>query len=218
MTAAELDTRAGWVTPEVRAELPGLGLLTTVVAARVRRSPRAVARRLWMLSNRYTGGRAITMRQEPVPRAYRGFFRQIGLNPDEQRTPVEAAVLERIRRGGFPVRGLPHDAVLAATVDTGVPVLALDDDRVEGDVGIRPTRRGERLGAGERTPVLPVGQLAIVDSAQVLGVLFGEFVDGLAPTRETERMLLIAVRVAGVPEVIAEEALWVAADLLALGR
>ncbi|HLL86471.1 MAG TPA: hypothetical protein VK387_04070 [Thermoleophilaceae bacterium] len=216
MTAGELETRAGWVAPEVRAELPGLGLLATLVEARPGRSPRAVARRLWMLSNRYTGARAITMREEPVPRAYRAFFRQIGLNPDERRTPIEAAVLERMRRGGFPVRGLPDDALLAATVDTGVPVLALDADHVEGDVGIRLAGRRERLGVGERAPALPAGQLVFADARQSLGVLFGDLADGVAPTPATQRILLVAVRVAGVPAVIAEEALWIAADLLSL--
>ena len=218
MSTFELTTQRGWLAPEVRAELPGFGLLATSVAARTGRSPRAVARRLWELANRYTGGRAITMRQEPIPSAYRAFFRQIGLDPDEQRTPVEEAVLERMRRGGFPVRGRLHDALLAATVDTGVPVLALDAERVEGDVGIRVTRRGERLGEGDRAPALPAGQVVIADSARPLGVLFGELADELEPTRSTRRMLLLAVQVAGVPEVIAEEALWIAAELLTLGR
>jgi DNA/RNA-binding domain of Phe-tRNA-synthetase-like protein len=217
VTAAELETRTGWVAAEVRAELPGLGLLSTIVDARPRRTPRTVARRLWTLSNRYTGGRAITMRQEPVPRAYRAFFRQIGLDPDERRTPVEEAVLERMRRGGFRVRGLPDDALLAATVDTGVPVLALDADRVEGEVGIRLAARRERLGAGERAPALVPGQLLLADPVCALGVLFGELADGVAPSRPTERMLLVAARVAGVPEVIAEEALWIAAELLTVG-
>jgi len=218
VTAGELETLPGWAEPEVRAELPGLGVLATVVEARPGRSPRAVARRLWKLSNRYTGARAVTMRQEPVPGAYRAFFRQIGLNPDERRTPVEAAVLDRMRRGGFRVCGLPDDALLAATVDTGVPVLALDADRVEGDVGVRAAGRRERLGCGEQSPVLSPGELVLADSERALAVLFGELADGVAPTRATERMLLVAVLVAGVPAVIAEEALWIAADLLAHAR
>ena len=218
MSAAELDTRPGWVAPELRAELPGLELLAVGVAARPGRSPRAVARHLWTLSNRYTGGRAITMRQEPVPRAYRAFFRQVGLDPEHERTPVEAAVLERMRRGGFPVRGLPHDALLAATVDTGVAMLALDADRVDGELGLRLASRRERLGEEERSPAVPNGLIVLADSRRPLGVLFGPLADGVEPHRATERMLVFAVRVPGVPEVIAEEALWIAAELLRLGR
>ena len=216
MSATELETRRGWVAPELREELPGLELLQATVADRPRRSPRGVARRLWELSNRYTGARAVTMRQEPVPAAYRAFFRQIGLNPDEQRTPVEEAVLERMRRGGFPVRGLPADATLVATVETGVPVTALDDARVEGDLGVRLAGRRERVGAGERAPVVPPGQVVVADSKRPLGTLFGDLVEEVAPSAATERLRLVAMRVAGVPEVIAEEALWIATELLTL--
>ena len=218
MTAAETEPRPGWVTDELRHELPGLELLQTVVSARPGRSPREVQRRLWMLSSRYTGARAVSMRQEPIPQAYRALFRQIGLNPDEQRTPPEEAVLERMRRGGFPVRGLPDDALRVATVETGVATMALDADRVEGEVGLRLAGGRERLGDGELAPVLSRGQVLIADAARPLAVLFGEVAEGYPVDAATERMLLLAIRVRGVPGVIAEEALWLATELLTLPR
>lgn len=209
----ELHPQPGWVSPDLAAELPGLELLQVAVTARARRSPRGVHRRLWTLSNRITGARAVTLRREPVPAAYRAFFRQIGLNPDEERTPPEALVLERLRQGGFRSRGLPEDALVVATVETGVATLALDFDRVDGDVGLRLAGRRERLGADDG-PVVASGQVLLADAARPLGTLFGELADGLAVDRETERVLLVAIRVRGVPMVIAEEALWIAADLL----
>ena len=39
------------------------------------------------------------------------FFRHIGLDPDEHRTPVEALALERLKRGGFPSRSTLDDAL-----------------------------------------------------------------------------------------------------------
>ncbi len=213
MSAFELEPRPGWVAPELAVELPGLELLQTTVAARARRSPRGVHQRLWALSNRFNGARAIAMRREPVPAAYRAFFRQIGLDPDETRTPAEAAVLERLRAGGFRSRGLPHDAALVATVETGIATLVLDADRIEGDVGLRLAGRRERLG-DEEGPVLSQGQVLLADAVRPLGTLFGELVDGLVIDRSTERMVLLATRVRGVPGVIAEEALWIAAEML----
>lgn len=213
MTPVELDPRPGWVDAELAAELPGLELLQVSVDARARRSPRGVHRRLWALSNRFTGTRAVTLRREPIPAAYRAFFRQIGLDPDEQRTPPEAAALERMRRGGFPSRGLPQDALLVATVETGVATLALDAGRLEGEVGLRLAGGRERLG-GEKDPVLRPGQVLLADEARPLGTLFGELADGLVIDRSTERMVLVAVRVRGVPRVIAEEALWIAVEVL----
>ena len=214
MSATEIEPRSGWVAPDLAAELPGLELLQVTVAARARRSPRGVHQRLWALSSRFNGARAIALRREPVPAAYRAFFRQIGLDPDETRTPVEAAALERLRAGGFRSRGLPHDAALVATVETGVATLVLDADRVEGDVGLRLADRRERLG-GEQSPVLDQGQVLLADAVRPLGTLFGDLVDGLVIDRSTERMVLVAVRVSGVPRVIAEEALWLAAGVLA---
>ena len=209
----ELHPEPGWLAPDLAAELPGLELLQVAVKARARRSPRGVHRRLWALSNRITGARAVTLRREPVPAAYRAFFRQIGLDPDEERTPPEALVLERLRQGGFRSRGLPEDALVVATVETGVATLALDADRVDGDVGLRLAGRRERLG-GDDGPVVAPGQVLLADAVRPLGTLFGELADGLAVDRDTERVLLVAIRVRGVPMVIAEEALWIAADLL----
>ena len=41
------------------------------------------------------------MRHQPIPWAYRVFYRHIGLDPDVQRTPVEELALERMKQGGF---------------------------------------------------------------------------------------------------------------------
>ena len=214
MSALELEPRPGWVEPDLAAELPGLEVLQVTVAARPRRSPRGVHQRLWTLSSRFNGPRAIAMRREPVPAAYRAFFRQIGLDPDVTRTPVEAATLERMRAGGFRSRGLPHDAALVATVETGVATQVLDAGRVEGDVGLRLAGPRERLG-GEGAPVLSPGQVLLADAKRPLGTLFGDLVDGLVIDRSTEAMVLLAIRVRGVPRVIAQEALWIAAEVLA---
>jgi DNA/RNA-binding domain of Phe-tRNA-synthetase-like protein len=213
MSQIQVEPRPGWVAPDLAEELPGLELLGVTLPAKVRRSPRGVHRRLRILSNRFNGARAVGLRREPVPAAYRALFRQIGLDPDETRTPPEAAVLERMRSGGFRSRGMPRDALVVATVETGIAMLALDADRIEGEVGLRLAGRRERLG-GEEGPVVREGQVLLADEARPLGTLFGELVDGLEIDRSTERMILLAIRVRGVPRVIAEEALWIAADVL----
>ena len=41
------------------------------------------------------------MRERPIPWAYRVFFRQIGLDPDRTRTPIEELALERMKNGAF---------------------------------------------------------------------------------------------------------------------
>ena len=46
-----------------------------------------------------------------------------------------------------------------------MPVWALDADRVEGELGIRPAQRGERFGEGEYASDIPAGRLLLADAA-----------------------------------------------------
>ncbi len=206
---------AGWLAREVEEELPGLGLLS--VEAHVGRReglrdapPADVEARMRELSSRFRGARAISLRREPVPAAYRVFYRHIGLDPDVERTPIEAAVLERMLRGGFLSGGLLEDVLLIALLDTGVPVWALAADAVEGPLGVRTCGEGERLG----DDVLPGGRLVVADAAKALALLFGPIARSCRPRPRARALLLFSVRVAGVPALYAEEALWSARTAL----
>jgi hypothetical protein len=212
-SAAAFRPAAGWCAREVAEELPGLRLLTAEVRVGRRgsltgASPPDIHRRLRELSNRMRGATAVAMRREPVPAAYRVFFRQIGLDPDSARTPIEAAVFERMLRGGFLSGGLLEDVLRIALLDTGVPVWALDADAVEGALGIRASAEGERLGRSPQAPALPARRLVVADSSAPLAVLFGELAPGHAPVARTRRLALYALQVTGVPDLYVEEALW----------
>lgn len=100
------EVAAGWVDPEVAAEFPELRLHALTLAARSGRSPEELRERLRELSDRFRGAQAVVLRQRPVPWAYRVFFRHIGLDPDVDRTPVEALALERLKAGVFRSRSL----------------------------------------------------------------------------------------------------------------
>ena len=132
--------------------------------ARVRGSSREVARRLRDLSDRYRGAGVVAMRTQPIPHAYRAFFRQVGVDPDAARIPSEAAAVGRLLHGRFESRDALADALLIALVETGVPVWALDAGIADADsLGIRVAVAGDRLGArGARFP-LAAGQLVVAD-------------------------------------------------------
>ncbi|MGH7289757.1 MAG: hypothetical protein ACREJT_01005, partial [Myxococcota bacterium] len=83
------------MAPHLEAEFPGLSLAMVEVDGRPGRSPEPVRHRLRDLSNRLRGAEAIRLRGRPIPWAYRVFYRQIGLDPDRDRTPVEQLVLDR---------------------------------------------------------------------------------------------------------------------------
>jgi DNA/RNA-binding domain of Phe-tRNA-synthetase-like protein len=204
----EPELTRGYVDATLRAEFPELGLVYTEVPVRPQRSPPPVRARLRTASDRFTGAKAVALRQQAIPWAYRVFFRHVGIDPDERRTPIEAIALERMRAGGFQSQNLVDDALLLATLETGVPVLAFDAAAVEGELGLRVSPGGEEMG----DVPLSSGQVVVADSARVLAVLFGEMREGCAVQRTSTAMVLAAVRVKGVPEVSVEEALWVAAE------
>lgn len=212
----ELAGNPGFVDPAVRAELPGLRLFWVDIGARSGPSSRAVKLRLRELSNRYRGGNVVTMRTQPVPHAYRAFFRQSGLDPDVTRVPSEEIAVARLLQGGLRSEGMPQDALVIALVETGVPVWALDGARVsEGGLGIRLSTAGERFG--QPGYPLEAGRLVVADPEAVQGLLFGPLAPGHEISRRTRRMVLFTVGVEGVPDIHLEEALWVCQDVLRSG-
>jgi DNA/RNA-binding domain of Phe-tRNA-synthetase-like protein len=208
---ADLALEDGWVAPGLAEEFPKLAITWCLIERGSGRSPPEVKERLREMSNRYTGGKAVQLRQEPVPWAYRVFFRQVGLDPDEQRTPAEQAALDRMKLGGFKSSNLLDDAMLIATVETGVPLIALDADKLATTPGLRLSKEGEKLGA---TRPLSDNQIVIADADKPLAILFGEIGEHAGVTPKTERIILNAISVSGVPRVSIEEALWTAAELM----
>lgn len=209
----------GWVAEELRAEFPELRLLSTTVtpAAGARRSPAGIKARLRVLSDRFHGAQALSMRRQAVPHAYRVFFREIGLDPDATRTPVEEAAMDRLFHGGYQSRGLLHDALLLALVETGVPVWALDTARTTPPLGIRLAQRGERLGADALAHDLGAGQMVAVDADGPVALLFGDVAPSHLADPRTPRLTLFSVQVGGVPAIHVEEALWACASTLSAG-
>jgi len=196
----------GWVAPHLAAEFPGLGIAWIEVEGSPGRSPEPVRQRLRELSDRFYGSHAIHLRERPIPWAYRVFFRQIGLDPDRTRTPVEQLALDRLRAGGFVTKGLPADALAIATVETGVALRAFDAARLEGALCIRDSAPGESLPG--RPGELPRGTLTIADERAPVGLLFGATGEGYEIGKETRRIAVAAIQVGAVPQIAVEEALW----------
>ena len=208
----EVAPEPGWVEAALAEEFPGLSILSTSLETTTGRSPEALRERLRSLSDRIRGPQAIQLRQQPIPWAYRVFFRHIGLDPDTTRTPIEQLIFERIHDGSLKSRNRVDDALKIAMVEVGVALRAFDADRVEGRIGLRLSAEGE--GFEGRVSPLPEGTIVVADEARPLGIIFDRTAEGRGVRRRTRRVLLTAVGVRGVPDIALEEGLWVASSAL----
>jgi DNA/RNA-binding domain of Phe-tRNA-synthetase-like protein len=188
------------IDPRVSEEHPGLRVWTARVATRPGRTPRELRERLRLLADRFRGAEAVAMRSRPVPWAYRVLYRHLGLDPDATRTPAEELAVERLLRGGFSARGLPEDALALATLETGVPVYAVDADRLSGALVLAPDHGG---------------RLVIADDDGTVAVLFQPPLADRLPGRGTRALALLAVQAPGVDDIFVEEAVWTAAAAMA---
>ena len=92
-----------------------------------------------------------------------------------------------------------------------MPVFVLDADTLAGELGLRLARAGEWVS--ERR-ALAARQLVVADEARPLALIMGEISDRAGVTADTRHMVMCAVRVKGVPQIVAEEALWLLAETL----
>ena len=217
MSADRSEPTLGWIDAEVADELPELKLFELVVEAGSGPSRPEVRERLRYLSRRMSGAEAVAQRTRPVPQAYRVLFRHLGLDPDEHRTPAEAVVLDRLVKGEYAHDNRLDDAITVAVAETGVPVWGLDHERLDGPLGVRPARAGERLGTDRYAHELPTGRLVIADAEMPVAVLFGPLATSHLVTSETATTRLFTVQAPAVPSIHVEEALFTCVDCLVEG-
>jgi hypothetical protein len=201
---------AGWRAREVEQELPELALLTT--EAEVARSgslegdtPPEIQRRHRDLHKRIRGDNTSAVRRQPVPAAT-ACSSVTSASIPTWCTPIEAAVLERMLRGGA-VRRAAVRCVADRADDTGCRC-GRSRRSAEGPLGTRASAAQERLGRSLEAPELPAGRLVVADGSAPLAVLFGQLAPGHEAAAHSRRVALFAVQVDGVPALYVEEALW----------
>ncbi len=206
----------GWIDPEVAAEFGDIELAQVTVPVGSGRPAPEIRDRLRYLSRRMSGAEAVAFRTRPIPQAYRVLFRHLGLDPDRERPPGEAIVIERLIHGEHRAENRLDDAITIAVAETGVPVWGLDEDKLSGPLGLRTARAGERLGTAEFADELPGGRLVIADDHGVVAVLFGRLASSHLVTKDTRSTRLFAIRAPQVPAIHLEEALLQCVDCLRL--
>jgi len=201
------------VSGELAAEFPGLRADWLSCRCVDYRCDPGVGERLALLASRFNGRQAVELRQQQIPAAYRSFFRQVGIDPDQQPTPIEQAVLGRLLSGGNLPQDRISDGLLLALLETSIPVLAFEASAVAPPIIIRSAEHGELVTDGELEP----GALILADGQRPLCQLFSAPEQPLAAAAKSESLLLVAVVVPGVSEIASDEALTIAAAAISGG-
>ncbi|WP_354700574.1 hypothetical protein DSM112329_00854 [Paraconexibacter sp. AEG42_29] len=204
-------TEDGWVGSDVEKEFPGLGLLFLPVRVGDHAAAAEAKKRLADLEGYFTGTFVTGLPTRPVTAAYRVFYRQIGLDPDRDFTPLEWIVRKRLARGRFRSRGLLADALTIGAVETEIPIGAIRAADVLGPLGITTSRPGEAIDRP-----LPESTLVVADAAKPLAVLFGDLEETsrYRADKKDFEVVLYATIVPGVAPATAAEALWLTAAIL----
>jgi len=179
------------VLGSLRTDFPELALWTAEVSAKPGESPNQVIQRLSEPAPSLA--EAEGARRESTPWAYRVLARQLKTQPLPPQSTTES-------------HGLPEDALTIATAQTGVPLVAFDAAKLEGELALRRARAGERLAEE--------GQVVIADREKPVAILLGPQADEQQVSAKTERITLAAIQAKGVPTLAVEEALWTAIEIM----
>ena len=115
-----------------------------------------------------------------------------------------------MKTAAFKSRNQLDDALTIATSRPASPCAPSTPTRIEGRLGIRDSAPGEELEG--RPGELPAGDAGDRRrAAAARRCCSGPPAEGRGVHPSTERIVLVAIQVKGVPEIAVEEALWLAA-------
>lgn len=145
------------VADAVRADFPRLQLWVSWVAVPPgRKSSPGLRDRLADVDDRVRGLPTGNLRLDPVAASYRAFARQIGLDPDTERNPLERLAMERLRAGRLASAGPLADAMTVAMLETGVPLWAVASERATGWLSVDVDDAGRLVIAASGRPLVPL--------------------------------------------------------------
>jgi DNA/RNA-binding domain of Phe-tRNA-synthetase-like protein len=167
----------------IAEESPGLEVLKTEVAGVIR--------------SRYT---LENVKDDPVFRAYRGFFWSVGIDPTKTRPASEALVRRLLSGGKLPRINSAVDAYNLASALNGVPIAAFDADTLDGGLTMRFARDGEAfLGIGMEGPIaLKPNQVILADPEKIAAIYPYRDSDGTRTTSATRNIHIVSCGVPGI--------------------
>ena len=150
-----------------------------------------------------------SLKDEPVFRAYRNFFWQIGIDPTKIRPAAEALIRRVLNGKPLPRINTAVDAYNLASMVTRIALAAFDLEKIEGGITMRFSRAGESfLGIGMDKPLILTGaEIVMADASRLIAIYPHRDADYSRTTLQTKNVMLISCGVPGIsPDQLKEAA------------
>ncbi|MEM2507521.1 MAG: phenylalanine--tRNA ligase beta subunit-related protein [Nitrososphaeria archaeon] len=148
------------------------------------------------------------LKDEPLFRAYRDFFWKIGIDPTKVRPASEALIRRILLEKPLPHINMLVDSYNLASIVSGVPIAAFDENKILGELFMRNAINGEEfLGIGMEKPILLNGtEIVICDKEKLVAIYPYRDADSTKITGETKNVIFLVCGVPGVSDNVLENA------------
>ncbi len=190
------------ITPELKQKYPDMKVLVkTINDVEIKRENKALEEFKKEITKEIKEGYDIdSLKDDTTVRCYRDFFWRIGIDPTKIR-PASEALIRRIvaEKPLYKINTLV-DAYNLASIKTGIPLAAFDDQMLEGELVMRQAKEGEKfMGIGMKEPKILKGtEVVISDQEKLVAIYPYRDADSTKITQDTKQVKLLVCGVPGI--------------------
>ncbi len=191
------------IDPSLQSRFPGLAaLITTIKGVTVQEHADGIAEfRRQVVAEIKSKYVLDQLKDDPLFRSYRDFFWRAGIDPTKTRPASEALIRRILADKPIPSINSLVDSYNLASIKTGIPLAAFDQDKLQGALVMRSSGAGETfLGIGMAAPMnLQGGEIVVSDEAKLIAVYPHRDADSSKITEQSRNVLLMTCGCPGVP-------------------
>ncbi len=190
------------ITDELKSKYPDMKVLVkTIEDVEIKRENSALEEFKKEITTKIREGYDIdSLKDDTTVRRYRDFFWRIGIDPTKIR-PASEALIRRIvaEKPLYKINTLV-DAYNLASIKSGIPLAAFDDQMLEGELLMRQAKEGEAfLGIGMKEPKILKGtEVVISDQEKLVAIYPYRDADSTKITQDTKQVTLLVCGVPGI--------------------
>jgi len=206
------------IDSEVKARFPDLQVLTSLIknVSVKGADPQLEAFKVEIIREIRNSHNIESLKDEPVLRAYRGFFWKIKVDPTKNRPAAEALIRRIVGGNPLPRINTLVDAYNLASIKKNVAIAAFDADKLRGNLRMSYAVKGETfLGIGMDKPILlQGGEIITSDDEKMVAIYPYRDAEESKVTEATRNVLLLFCGVPGISSDKLYEAMMMAHEFI----